>query len=200
MSFTSFVKRATHGIKSTMKYISDDLDAGSKIGTAVGKVTKKGLKKGFDAATGAGVVGTATLKNMKEFAVLHGDDMKNIGKGLIKEGSAMVHAGAGAVELLDRSGLMKSVGLGESLIKRRLTKPGVALLMAGSFVASSGKAGKEYIEQRQGSNDGQLYRPTPMSGTPYQLSQQMAFSSQGRSFADNAGADDDLVKALHNMR
>jgi hypothetical protein len=36
--------------------------------------------------------------------------------------------------------------------------------------------------------------------TPYQLSEQMAYSSHGRSFADNAGATGDLVFALNNMR
>ena len=59
---------------------------------------------------------------------------------------------------------------------------------------------KQYIDSRQGQNDGQIYRPTPQISTPYQLSQQMAYSSHGRSFADNAGATGDLVFALNNMR
>ena len=76
----------------------------------------------------------------------------------------------------------------------------MALIAVGSTAMAGGREAKQYLDNRTGSNDGQLYSSTPRISTPYQLSQQMAYSSHGQSFADNAGATGDLVFALNNMR
>ena len=95
---------------------------------------------------------------------------------------------------------LKKTPLDKSLIGRSFNKRGLALVAVGATAVQGGKATAQYVQDRQGSNDGQLYRPTTQMSTPYQLSQQMATSPQGRSFADNAGATGDLVFALNNMR
>ena len=117
------------------------------------------------------------------------------------EANDFAQAGAGIIEIIDKSPFIKKVGLDRSLIKRQFTKPGVGLVAAGALAVGTVQAGDDYIKSRQGRNDGQLYKPTPMMNTPYQLSQQMAYgNSIGNSFADNAGATGDLVFALNNMR
>ncbi len=126
-----------------------------------------------------------------------------LGYGAIHEGSSVLQAGATVLEwMADEShGIMKAVGADKSLVGRLFTGKAKAAIFAAGIMGGSLKAGKDYLtEGRTGYNDGQLYRLTPTQTNPYQLSNQMASSQMGHSYADNGGATGDLVFALNNMR
>ena len=203
MSFASFVNNLSDALN---KGIRDVVDSGI-IPKTVGKTTRVGLNIGKPVARTGFKVGMSAINTgldganfIKDNYKAIGNGIKTVGEAVVKEGNEFVHAGAGVIEAIDRSPFIKKVGLDKSLIKRRVTGPGAALATGVALTMGAGKSTKEYIENRQGQNDGRLYRPTPQMGTPYQLSEQMAYSSHGRSFADNAGATGDLVFALNNMR
>ena len=124
-------------------------------------------------------------------------------KGAAQEVNTIAQAGISIGERVAKGvdkHLLKPLPLDKSLVMRGFNKRGVALVAAGSMMLQGARDTKQYIQDRQGSNDGRLYRPTPQMSTPYQLSEQMAYSSHGQSYADNAGATGDLVFALNNSR
>lgn len=203
MSFASFVTKLGDAIGDTAKAISN-----SGIGTKVGKVGGKTISKtgkivgktGFKVGMGAINTSLAGANFVKDNYKQIGRGLKTVGAAAAKEANELAQAGAGVVELIDRSPFIKKVGLEKSLIKRGVTKPGAALAFGVALAAGSGKATKEYINDRQGTNDGRLYSPTTQMSTPYMLSEQMAYGASGSSYNSGGGADGDLVRALHNMK
>ena len=203
MSFASFVDDLAEGINAGIRAFTDS----RVLPNAVGKATRFGLNVGKPIANtgfkvGMGVInkgldGANFIKDNREAI---GKGLKTFGKSVVGEANEIAQAGAGVIELVDRSPFLKKVPLKESLIGRSVTKPGVALAFGVSLAMGTGEATKDYIDNRQGQNDGRLYGTTPQLSTPYQLSEQMAYSSLGRSFVSNGGADGDLVKALYDMK
>jgi hypothetical protein len=203
MSFASFVDDLAEGINAGIRAFTDS----QILPKAVGKATRFGLNVGKPIANtgfkvGMGVInkGLDSANFIKDNREAIGKGLKAFGKSVVGEANEIAQAGAGVVELVDRSPFLKKVPLKESLIGRSVTKPGVALAFGVSLAMGTGEATKDYIDNRQGQNDGRLYGTTPQLSTPYQLSEQMAYSSLGRSFVSNGGADGDLVKALYDMK
>ena len=206
MSFASFVNKLSDTINDGIRAVANS----GVIGDTVGKATRVGLNVGKTAgnigfkvgATGinTGLKGANFIKdNYKEI----GKAFANVGKDAAQEANTIAQAGVAMGERLVKSidrNLLKPAPLSKSLIGRSANAKGIALVAAGSMAMQGARDTKQYIQDRQGRNDGQLYRPTPSMSTPYQLSEQMAYSSHGNSFADNAGATGDLVFALNNMR
>ena len=203
MSFASFVDdiaefiggaagkiHNTHIVQNTVR-------AGIR---GVGKTAEFGVKTGLKGVN-LGLKGVAAGV---EFTREHGDDIlrgaKKVGKAVGEEGKVWGKAAFGAVQKLDDSIFLREADWGESLLKRQLTKPGVAAVLGIGFAASSVKATKDYLSDRTGQHDGQIHRVAPTMSNPYDLSSQMAYSSMGQSFANNAGADGDLALALSRMR
>ncbi len=206
MSFASFVNDLSDAINNGIRAVANS----GIIGDAAAKVTRAGLdvgkvvgKAGFKVGTGTintGLKGANFVKdNYKEI----GKAFADVGKGAAQEVNTIAQAGAymgeRIVKGIDKH-LLKPAPFKDSLIGRSVNKRGLVLVAAGMTAVQGARDTKQYIEDRQGRNDGQLYRPTPQMSTPYQLSQQMAYSSHGQSYADNAGATGDLVFALNNSR
>lgn len=203
MSFASFVDDLAEGINAGIRAFTDS----QILPKAVGKATRVGLNVGKPIANtgfkvGMGVInkGLDSANFIKDNREAIGKGLKAFGKSVVGEANEIAQAGAGVIELVDRSPFLKKVPLKESLIGRSVTKPGVALAFGVSLAMGTGEATKDYINDRQGQNDGRLYGTTPQLSTPYQLSEQMAYSSLGRSFVSNGGADGDLVRALYDMK
>ena len=203
MSFASFVDNLAEGINAGIRAFTDS----RILPKAVGKATRVGLNVGKPIANtgfkvGMGVInkGLDSANFIKDNREAIGNGLKAFGKSVVGEANEIAQAGAGVIELVDRSPFLKKVPLKESLIGRSVTKPALALAFGASLAMGTGKATKDYINDRQGQNDGRLYGTTPQLSTPYQLSEQMAYSSLGRSFVSNGGADGDLVKALYDMK
>lgn len=203
MSFASFVDDLAEGINAGIRAFTDS----RVLPKAVGKATRVGLNVGKPIANtgfkvGMGVInkGLDSANFIKDNREAIGKGLKAFGKSVVGEANEIAQAGAGVIELVDRSPFLKKVPLKESLIGRSVTKPGVALAFGVSLAMGTGEATKDYIDNRQGQNDGRLYGTTPQLSTPYQLSEQMAYSSLGRSFVSNGGADGDLVRALYDMK
>ena len=182
MSFASFVDDLAEGINAGIRAFTDS----QILPKAVGKATRVGLNVGKPIANtgfkvGMGVInkgldGANFIKDNREAI---GKGLKTFGKSVVGEANEIAQAGAGVIELVDRSPFLKKVPLKESLIGRSVTKPGVALAFGVSLAMGTGEATKDYINDRQGQNDGRLYGTTPQLSTPYQLSEQMAYSSLG---------------------
>ena len=202
MSFGKFVNQLSDTINSGIRAIADS----GIIGDAVGKATKVGSKIGstaIDAGIKVGTTGIAKGADSLSFMIDNADDIKTgikaFGKAVGTEAGEWANAGLGAIGKFSDT-FTTSAPLDVSLIGRKFNKKGVALIAAGATVMKGGRDVKQYVDSRQGQNDGQLYSSTPRMSTPYMLSEQMAYSQHGRSFADNAGATGDLVFALNNMR
>ena len=202
MSFASFVTKLGDAINDGIRSVADS----GIIPKIVGKTTRAGLNVGKTAGniafkTGtfginSGLKGANFIKDNYDEII---DGAKKLGSALGAEGKEWAHAGINAASLFDRTFLTEAP-LSRSIFGRKFNKKGLALVAVGATAMQGGKDMKRYLDERTGANDGQLYRPTPTMSTPYQLSEQMAYSSHGRSFADNAGATGDLVFALNNMR
>lgn len=139
-------------------------------------------------------VGKAVYNGGKKAAI-------GVGTGVIHEGSAVLQAASTAVDfVLDEShGIVRRVGMDKSLVGNLFTKKAVLGITAGALLTNSVKSGANYLtEGRMGRNDGQLHRLTPTQSNPYEISNQMAGSQMGASYADNAGATGDLTLALYN--
>ena len=202
MSFGSFVNKLSDAINDGIRSVSNS----RIIPNMVGKTTRLGLDVGKTAGNAAfkvGAFGINTGLGAANFIKDNFDEIKDgavkIGKAVGKEGQEWGLAGINAIGLFDRT-FMTSTDYGRSIIGRKFNKKGLALMAIGATALQGGKEVKQYLSDRTGTNDGQIYRPTPQMSTPYQLSEQMAYSQHGRSFADNAGATGDLVFALNNMR
>ena len=192
----------------------------SEIGSKIGKVLGKGLEVGVGAGVNIGAkgvnAGLGTINTVME-QVLDEDSLtrkvgkgllwtgKKVGGGVAKETYKTVNAGVNgakkAYDLSIKAGLLKRVGVDKSLVGHELTKRGKAAVTGVALIASAATASKDYLTHgREGRNDGQTYRLTPTMTNPYDVANQMASTQIGQSFANNAGADGDLVKAVHNMR
>ena len=196
MSFASFVDDLAEGLNKGIRAAVDS----EIIPKAVGKATRGGLKVGkvagnigFKAGMGVLNKGLGVANFIKDNHDEIYDTAKAMGKGIIKEANEWGQAGIGIAGKLERT-FLTDAPLDRSIFGKKFNKKGIALIAVGSTLM------QQYIDDRQGTNDGRLYRPTTQMSTPYQLSEQMAYSSHGRSFADNAGATGDLVFALNNMR
>lgn len=202
MSFKSFVDGVGDFITGGLKAL-DNSGIPSKIGHAIGTTTAVGAGVAGKVANKGASTTIGAVARTKEFLIDHGDDIKEgaikIGKSTLLEANQWGQAAAGAVEAVDRT-LLKKAPLGESLIGRKVNGAGLAVFGAGAVLTGTISSGKEYINNRQGSNDGRLYGVTPQITNPYSISQEMAYSQHGQSFANNAGADGDLVRAISNMR
>lgn len=163
-----------------------------KVGQAIGH-TPKFLG---NAALKAGAFTAETAANSVEV----GKAVGKFGLGTLKEGNELVHAGFGTIELLERGRILESVNgnLGKSMIGYKLTAGAKMGLLPVGLVAGAIGGTKDYLtdERRQGRNDGNIYRPTPSMTNPYQIAQGMAYGRSGASYADNAGADSDLIRSI----
>lgn len=125
-------------------------------------------------------------------------------RGTTKEAGVIGVTAIKGLEQTDRAlqkmKIWKATDLDDSFIGRKLTPGGVGLLTAGAMAINAGKGAKESLDRRQGRNDGRIYSPTPTMTNPYLVANQMMGTQIGQSFANNGGADGDLVKAVHNMR
>ena len=202
MSFASFVTKLSDTINDGIKAVADS----RIIPKAVGKATQGGLKVGKVAGNAGFKVGMGALNTGLDGANFIKDNYKEIGKGLKKIGEGIgqeanewAQAGMTIADKFDRTFLTPTT-LDRSIFGRKFNKKGLALVAVGATAMQGGRDVKQYLDNRQGTNDGRIYRPTTQISTPYQLSEQMAYSSHGRSFADNAGATGDLVFALNDMR
>ena len=192
----------------------------SEIGSKIGKVLGKGLEVGIGAGVNIGAkgvnAGLGTINTVMD-QILDEDSLtrkvgkgllwtgKKVGGGVAKEAYKTANAGVnGAKKVYDlsiKAGLLKRVGVDKSLVGHELTKRGKAAVTGVALIASAATASKDYLTHgREGRNDGQTYRLTPTMTNPYDVANQMASTQIGQSFANNAGADGDLVKAVHNMR
>ncbi len=206
MSFASFVTKLSDTINDGIRAAANS----GVVGNAVGKATRVGLDVGKVVGNAGIKVGATAINAGLGGANFIKDNYKDIGrafaavgKGAAQEANTIaqagIYAGERVVKGIDKH-LLKPAPFTKSLIGRSLNKRGVALVAGGMMAMQGARDTKQYIEDRQGRNDGRLYRPTPQMSTPYMLSEQMAYSQHGQSFADNAGATGDLVFALSNMR
>lgn len=202
MSFASFVDDISNALNKGIRAVADS----EIIPKTVGKATRVGLNVGKTAGNVGFKVGTTAINKtldganfIKDNRKAIGRTLKGIGSGIMDEASDWANAAGGAAQKFD-DWFLKPTTIDKSLIKRSFNKKGLALVAVGATAVQGGKATAQYVQDRQGQNDGQLYKPTTQMSTPYMLSEQMAYSSHGRSFADNAGATGDLVFALNNMR
>ncbi len=202
MSFASFVTKLGDALNDGIRTAANS----QFLANTVGKATRAGLNVGKAAGNAAIKVGANTLRGGFEagsFLIDHGDEIKKgakaFGTGVAKEANEWAQAGVGGLgKIIDT--FTTDATWDRSIIGKKFNKKGLAAVALIATGMEGTKDVKQYIDSRQGQNDGQLYRPTPQISTPYQLSEQMAYSSHGRSFADNAGATGDLVFALNNMR
>lgn len=202
MSFASFVSKLSDAVNDGIRTISNS----GVIPKTVGKVTRAGLEVGKTAGNVGFKVGMGAINKTLDSANFIKDNKdaiiggaKAIGKSVALEANEFAQAGIGVAGTIDKM-FLKSATLDRSIIGRKFNGPGLALIAVGATAMQGGRDVKQYLDSRQGQNDGQLYRPTTQISTPYQISEQMAYGSHGRSFADNAGATGDLVFALNNMR
>ena len=169
------------------------------------KAAKSVGKAGFDAGLKVGAAGMETLADSVDFIRRNKDTIKNVSSkmanGVLDEVGTVGRAAAGLFELGEKAHIIeRTSNLDTTLIGLKVTKGakfGMLPLAAGVGLIAGGK---DSLENRQGRNDGQVRTPTAAMNNPYDISQQMAYSQMGRSFADNAGADGDLVRAISNMR
>jgi hypothetical protein len=192
----------------------------SEIGSKIGKVLGKGLEVGVGAGVNIGAkgvnAGLGTVNTIME-QVLDEDSLtRKVGKGLLwtgkkvgggvakeayKTANAGVNGAKKAYDLSIKAGLLKRTGFDTSLVGHSLTGRGKAAVTGVALIASAATASKDYLTHgREGRNDGQTYRLTPTMTNPYDVANQMMGSTIGQSFNVNAGADGDLVRAVHNMR
>lgn len=195
MSFRSFVDTISDTINDGIRNIAKS----GTIPKVVGKTTRIGLNTGKRVGKAGFTVGMFGLNTGLDAANFVKDNYKSIFNAVTDEAGTFTRAAGGALELFDRT-FLKEAPLSKSLIGRSFNKKGLALMAGVALASGTTSATKDYIQSRQGYNDGQIYRPTPQMSTPYMLSQQMAYSQHGRSFADNAGATGDLVFALNDSR
>ena len=202
MSFKSFVDGVGDFISGGIKAF-DNSGIPSELGHVIGKTTSTGAGAVGKVATKGSSAAISGVAKTKKFIAEHGDDIKEgaikAGKTTLLEANAWGQAAAGAVEAVDRT-LLKKAPLGDSLIGRKFNGAGLAVMGTGAVLTGTISSGKEYINNRQGSNDGRLYGVTPQITNPYSISQEMAYSQHGQSFANNASADGDLVLALSKMK
>lgn len=195
--FSDMINRSIHNFNNS--------GAASKISEKVTKGAIKVGKTGFNIGLKGASAGLSATANTVDHFRQNKDIYKRIGKSMakfggdtVKEGNEIVQAGFGAVELLERTGILQNTkgDFSKSMIGYKLS-PGAKLgLLPVGLLAGSVGATKDYMTSREGRNDGRTYRPTPSMTNPYDLSQSLAYSKSGRSYDDNAGADSDLIRSI----
>ena len=156
-------------------------------------------------AAGQAVINKAKGFNPKQIGQaawdgIPGKTVRGVGREAGTWGLAAVNGIEKTDKLLQKAHIWKKTDLDDSLIGRKFTGGGVALFAAGAMAINAGSGAKGALDRRQGRNDGRIHRITPSMTDPYNLASQMASTQIGQSFANNAGADGDLVRAVHNMR
>lgn len=207
------VKSMSEGIYKFVRNSMDDIhDYAAKMAPkAYNKVVKPVGKAAFDTSLKVGANTLETTANTVDHFRRNKDTYKKIGKSMLntadniamgtaREAGIWAQAGINALGGLKKLGLVEKTTLDKSMIGWKFTKRGKMAMTAGALLVGSVGATKDYTESRIGRNDGQLYKPTPTISNPYDLSSQMAYSSIGQSYANNAGATGDLVFALNNLR
>jgi hypothetical protein len=193
-------------ISDGIRRFADSGIAGKATSAAYNKVIKPIGRAIGNTGLKVGASGLETTAEGVDFFRRNKNTIKKVGTDLLtgtaNEVGTLGKAAFGAVELMERAGILESTAgdLGKSLVGLKFSKEAkLAMLPLAAGIGLVGGA-KESIQNRQGRNDGQLYGITPSMTNPYSMSQQMAYSQIGHSFADNAGADGDLVRAISNMR
>ena len=207
------IKSMSEGIYKFVRNSMDDIhDYAVKMAPkAYNKVVKPVGKAAFDTSLKVGANTLETTANTVDHFRRNKDTYKKIGKSMLntadniamgtaREAGIWAQAGVNALGGLKKLGLVEKTTLDKSMIGWKFTKRGKMAMTAGALLVGSVGATKDYTESRIGRNDGQLYKPTPTMSNPYDLSSQMAHSSIGQSYANNAGATGDLVFALNNLR
>ena len=141
-------------------------------------------------------IGKSMTNKAKKVGKAVGGFAKNRAGDAAQGANKVVNALGGMVETAEKLKLLKKVDFDKSMIGYKLTPGGMAVAAGGGLIASTIGGTKDYLGQRQGRNDGQTYSVTPSMVNPYTISQQMAYSQTGRSYADNAGADPGLAAAI----
>ena len=156
-------------------------------------------------AAGQAVINKAKGFNPKQIGQaawegIPGKTVRGIGREAGTWGLAAVNGIEKTDQFMQKMHIWKTTDLDDSLIGRKFTAGGGALFFAGAMAINTGSGVKGALDRRQGRNDGRIHRVTPSMTDPYNLASQMASTQIGQSFANNAGADGDLVRAVHNMR
>ena len=209
MSVKSFAERAYKFVRNSMDDIHDY--AVKMAPKAYNKVVKPVGKAAFDTTLKVGAGTFNTTANTVDHFRRNKDNYKRIGKGMLEFGKDAAtgtarEAGIWAQGMANLAGSMEKLGFVEraphtrSLIGWKMTGRGKLAFTAGAIAVGTVTGAKDHVESRIGTNDGQLYRPTPTMRNPYDLSSQMAYSQGGQSYANNAGATGDLVFALNKLR
>lgn len=178
----------------------------SVLKNTIGKAVGSAPRVAGNAALKAGATTLEATADTVDHFRRNKDTYKKIGKAFgkfggdtLKEGNELLHAGAGMVELMERAKLIETTGgnLGKSMIGYKFTaKAKLGLLPIGLMAGAIGGTKSYLTEGREGRNDGRTYRPTPTMQNPYEVSQAIAYSQSGASYADNAGADSDLIRSI----
>ena len=170
------------------------------------KITRPVGKAAGNTALKAGAVGMSGAAETVDFFRRNKDKIisgtKTFAGGVGREVGTLTRAGFGAIELLERAHIIESTAgdLGKSLVGYKLTAGAKLGLLPIAALAMTPGAARDSLERRQGRNDGRTYSVTPSMTNPYEISQQIAYSQMGQSFANNAGADGDLIRAISGMR
>lgn len=205
MSFKSWIDDAAEFLVDGIRSFANSGVAGS----AVGKTARFGLnvgKKVGSAGIHVGAIGLSKIFDGVSWMIDNketiGRTAKNIGSGVAGEGGTILKSGLNLIEKIADSGkIIKRADVDRSLFGWEFTKGAKAAIVGGAFLTGSIGAGKDYLTDRTGRNDGRTYSPTPNQTNPYDIASGMAYGpSIGQSFANNAGATGDLVFALDNMR
>lgn len=177
-------KLANSGVagKATSKLYDTFVRGGAKLGLKTAAKGMEGAAEGVD-----------FFRRHKKF-------FKKVGSDAAHEVGEMGKAAFGIAEMADRLHIVEKAPLHKSLIGLKFSAGAKWGIAGAGLIAGSIGGTKEYLQSRQGRGDGQLYRPTPMMGNPYEIAQSMAYSRSGASYADNAGADADLARAISGMR
>lgn len=205
----NMVQNAGKALYDTKLHEKIALTATRRVVKPVGKVAGNSiLKAGAHAAEFASKVddmieatdfeqiGKSMTNKAKKVGKAVGGFAKNRAGDAAQGANKVVNALGGMVETAEKLKLLKKVDFDKSMIGYKLTPGGMAVAAGGGLIASTIGGTKDYLGQRQGRNDGQTYSVTPSMVNPYTISQQMAYSQTGRSYADNAGADPGLAAAI----
>ena len=211
MSIRSWADDAYKFIRQGVDDVVSSRTIPEAINKGYDKIVRPIGKAGFNIGLKGTAKGLETTANTVDHFRRNKDTYKKIGKGILHAGeeiglgvaheaSTFAQAGVNAVGMLKKLKLVEPTSIDKSLIGWKFTGRGKLALTAGALAVGTATASKDYVDSRVGRSDGQLYRPTPTMSNPYDLSSQMAHSSMGHSYADNAGATGDLVFALNNLR
>jgi hypothetical protein len=196
--------------KVLTKGIDVGVNLGAKAYVGSANLIYKGSKAYIDNEDEIKKVGKAFGDKIKDFSVKDtgkaiwegapGELVRNTGKEAAIIGETTLRGLEVTDRAMQKMNIWKKTDFDDSLIRRKLSKGGVGLFIAGGMAINAVKGTKESLDRRQGRNDGRIYSPTPTMTNPYTVANQMMSTQIGQSFANNGGADGDLIRAVHNMR